>query len=466
MLKNKSLAKGMISVLSANLINLVFNLLTNFLLPKYLSVESYAGIKTFQLYCVYIGVLHLGYVDGMFLKYGGKDSSEINREDLSKNLSTLRMFQVFITLPALLLGVVFKNIIMIFFACSITPLNMTQYFKFFYQAVGEFKRYGHVMNIVTLATFTINIILLFVIKSDSLILFLLCYLLVNIVIWGFLEIQIRKNTEIHGKFWYISITELQSSIKSGILLMVGNFTSTLLSSMDRWFVKVLLRTIDFAQYSFGVSVESVLNVAITPITVTLYNFFCKHKNDCDLGKKCKSYVTIFATWVVSAAFPAKFIIEVYLTEYIESVTVIFYLFAAQIIYIVVKAIYVNLYKAKEMQCKYFAKLCVVIISGVMFNEVCFRILNNKEAFAIGTLLSAVVWLVLSEWDFKQLRYNLLECLYLLIEIVLLIVCGNCFDSIIGFIVYICVTACLDLVVYKKHIKELGTHVLYALKYKY
>ena len=56
--------------MGANVISLLFNLLTSFLLPKYLSVDGYAAIKTFQLYVVYVGLLHLGYADGMYLKYG------------------------------------------------------------------------------------------------------------------------------------------------------------------------------------------------------------------------------------------------------------------------------------------------------------------------------------------------------------------------------------------------------------
>ena len=64
--------KGIVAVLIANLVNVAFSLATNFLLPKYLSIESYAGIKEFQLYVSYVGLFHLGFVDGIYLKYGGK----------------------------------------------------------------------------------------------------------------------------------------------------------------------------------------------------------------------------------------------------------------------------------------------------------------------------------------------------------------------------------------------------------
>ena len=52
---DKKLQKGILAVLIANMVNVFFSLATNFLMPKYLSIESYAGIKEFQLYVSYVG---------------------------------------------------------------------------------------------------------------------------------------------------------------------------------------------------------------------------------------------------------------------------------------------------------------------------------------------------------------------------------------------------------------------------
>lgn len=64
--------KGLAQVLFANIIFLLVGIVSNFLLPKYLSIESYSYIKTYALYISYAGFFHLGYNDGMYLKYGGK----------------------------------------------------------------------------------------------------------------------------------------------------------------------------------------------------------------------------------------------------------------------------------------------------------------------------------------------------------------------------------------------------------
>ena len=67
-----NIRKGIFYVFIANLINLVFSLITSLFLPKLLSIDTYSYIKLFQLYITYVGILHLGYSDGMYLRLGGK----------------------------------------------------------------------------------------------------------------------------------------------------------------------------------------------------------------------------------------------------------------------------------------------------------------------------------------------------------------------------------------------------------
>ena len=143
-------------VLIANFINLGFNLITNFVLPKELSVESYATIKTFQLYVSYAGLFHFGFVDGMYLKYGGKNIKELRREDLGTNLSTLRMFEIVVTIACAIIAIISKQEVLVFFSLSILPLNLANYFKQLYQATGEFSLYGKIMNANTILIFFAN----------------------------------------------------------------------------------------------------------------------------------------------------------------------------------------------------------------------------------------------------------------------------------------------------------------------
>lgn len=369
--------KGIVAVLIANLVNVAFSLATNFLLPKYLSIESYAGIKEFQLYVSYVGLFHLGFVDGIYLKYGGKTLGKDVDKEFSTDLSTMCIFQTVTTIAVLIVAIILRDRILAFFAISILPQNMSNYFKFLYQATGEFNLYGKAMNLTTISTFALNMVLLFVFRTDSVFWYIAGYVVLYFLIWIVLDVYFRKNHTLQ-KGALFSFKSFHSNIKAGFLLTLGNLSSIFLTSMDRWFVKALMDTLAFAQYSFAVSVENFLNLAITPVTTTLYNYFCR-VNDEEEHRKVFNYVAVFATIIPAAAFPVKFILEVFLAKYIDSAVVVFLLFSAQIFYTVIRSIYVNLYKVQRKQKVYFVKLVIILAIGFALNCGCYAIVHVKEA---------------------------------------------------------------------------------------
>lgn len=458
--QEEKLSRGIVSVLIANIINLGFNLLTNFLLPKFLSVESYADIKTFQLYVTYAGFLHLGYIDGMYLRYGGKEISSIDKKELSQDISTLRIFQIFVTAILLVLGLILDDFMVIAFGAAILPLNMATYFKFLYQATGEFNEYGKIMNATTIATFIINMVLVVFLKTNSSILIVFSYVVLDIIIWLFLEAVSKKTITI--RLLCFSPKALKENIQQGFFLMLGTFSSILLTSMDRWFVKILMNVASFAQYSFAVSMDNFLNVAITPITVTLYNYFCKESKQ-ERIINIRKYVIIFGTMIIAAAFPAKFVLEVFLQEYLDASAVVFLLFGSQLCYLVIKGIYVNLYKVQRMQTKYFYRVCSVVVIGFVFNVICYQINPIKEAFAVGTLLSAFVWLYLSNRDFKSIKLEKNEVALIVCTEIAFLMIGMNLSAIVGLVLYVVVEIVLYMLFMRQTVVEIIGLLSHTLK---
>lgn len=445
---SNGLKKGILNVLIANIINLGFSLITGFVLPKILSIDTYASIKTYQLYISYVAVAQLGYMDGMYLKYGGKKLREIEPRDLNTNLSTIRIFTCIAAVILGIVGVVLGDPIFFAFALSEIPLNMTGYYKQLYQATGEFKNYGHILNMSTIGIFVFNMILIFVVRTDYYLLYLGAYVVVYIGIWLALESNFQKNNRVKQKLFCFSFNELIENICGGFLLLCGNLSSVLMTGMDRWFVKFTLETAAFAEYAFAVSMETFLNVAVTPVTTTLYNYFCTEKSEGSV-RKIRNYVMIFGSSLVACAFPVKFIINLFLDKYNGAVDVIFLLFASQIFYIVIKSVFVNLYKAERRQKTYFIKLVSVLVFGFLANVICFMIYPQKESYAVGTLLSAIYWYIISAVDFKWIKYSLQEISYLFIQCFAFIFCGFTLSAVLGFFVYVIFTVVITFVLMRK-----------------
>lgn len=426
--------KGIVIIFLVNVLNMVAGIITNLILPKYLSIDTYADIKTFQLCLSYIGILHLGYNDGVYLEYGGKNISELNKDTLSKNATTIKFLEVTFFVVLLFVGFFLANKMIIYVAFVLVPYLLIAYYKYLFQACGEFSRYGRILNTVTVGLLAANMLLI-ILKIDDSSYYISAQILIYFFVWITLEVISKTKFGIRFKLAYFSFAELVRCIKQGILLMLGNFASTVITSMDRWLITFLMTSAEFAYYSFAVSLESFLNVATTPITTTLYNYFCKDSTEATVSK-IRKYMVMFSGLLVSSAFAVKLLIMWYIPKYSQSTNLVFILFASQIFYILNRGIFTNLYKAKRKQNVYFIKLLITLVCAFALNVLFYLLMHSKEAFAIGTLISSIIWFVLVNSDFKEYRCTWKENLFMVVMTIALLLIGFKFNPIIGFLVYI------------------------------
>ena len=446
-MKENKLKKGIFVILIANIINLSLSVIRNFLMPKFLSIDSYATIKSYQLYISFISIFAFGYIDGMYLKYGGLNRNKIDNNDFYKNISTFRIFQIIISLIIVIISLIVKNLM--FFAVGITiiALNVTDYIKSFYQAIGEFDKYSKITKLTSIFLFIINIVLLLIIKIDNPYYYVFSNILIYYVIWIASEYKLGIKSNINKKELFFSKNELKFNISSGIVLMLGLLLSNFMTGIDRWFIKITMDTKSFAAYSFSASMESFLNYITSPISITLYNYFCTEKNEKIINNKRK-LIIFFLSLLIAIAFPIKFIIENYIDKYVLSINILFILFASQLLSSVVKCFYINLYKSQKMQKIYFKRIFTIFIFAIFINMLLFCILKNMMAYAIGTLLSSALWIALCERDLKKYYMELKEKIYIMIVIISYIYTGIFLNPIIGLLIYFITIVLFQMILYK------------------
>lgn len=458
---SKGLKKGIILIFIANIINLSLSVIRNFILPKYLPIDTYADIKTYQLYISYAGFLAFGYIDGMYLKYGGKNIAQINFADFTESLSTFRILETLISFFLVCVGFIRHDTIFVTMALSILFLNIVDFYKCFFQAIGEFSLYSKVLNVSSIFIFAANMLLLFVVNEYSSAPYLWSYTAIYFGVWIFVEIYFSKKTQTPSLGIKFSQNQIRENISTGFVLMLGLFISGFMTGVDRWFVKFTMNTATFARYSFAASILGFLSYAVSPVSVTLYNFFCNNKQE-EQRKIVKGIICVFAVALVACAFPVKFILETYLTEYYESTSVLFILFASQIFFTVIKCFYVNIYKAESKQSIFLKRMVAVLFIGIVLNIILYAIIRNELAYAIGTLLSACVWFCISGRDIEG-AIEITQFIYLFSGIVLFIVFGVALKSYIGMLAYIACILVLSLSMLNRETKYLIKNAFSLIK---
>ena len=65
-------------VVLSNLLTVIVSSLVVLILPKIMGVEEYGYWQLYIFYLSYAGFVHLGWVDGIYLRYGGLELSLIH----------------------------------------------------------------------------------------------------------------------------------------------------------------------------------------------------------------------------------------------------------------------------------------------------------------------------------------------------------------------------------------------------
>lgn len=456
-----NLKKGIFSVFSANIINMIFKVLTSLLLPKYLSIDAYAQIKTYELYLNYVGFLHLGYADGMYLRYGGQKIENLDRKEIERSRITMLSFQAIVVVAFVIASLIQKDLILAAFSLTILPWNMMEYYKSFYQAIGRFKDYSLILNVSVAAIFIVNCVLLLSGVTDSGICYIALYTSAYALIWLALTRSYRKiigqkknQSGDHAKF---DRNLFKSNIASGFYLMLGNFAFIFMTGMDRWFVKALMDNSAFAQYSFAVTLEGMITVAVTPLSTTLYNYFCNHQSDDEIRESAKKII-VFSTIIVAVVFPIRIILEYFLPAYRASEQVLVILIGAQLFTIPVRCVYVNVYKAQKKQSWYFRRLIAVLVFGFFANVMFWLLTRSEDGFAWGTFLSGIFWLVLSLKDYSEIQLGRNTCVYLILSCLLYFLCGLNQAYAIAFALYVAGILVLIALLEKKEFHSINNYL--------
>ncbi len=449
--------KGILHLLMANMLYLLISILNSFLLPKFLSVDTYAVIKTYTLYIGYAGFLSLGYADGMYLRYGGGNIEQIEKKEFGSNFKSYLILEIVVSAVCLIISVIISDFVFMAFAFGSLFVNVIGYYKNLYQAVGEYKLYGKALNYQTILMFVFNILFVFVLKSDNSGYYIAIQVFTAFLVMIYLTIILNSRTSLLrvGK---PSLKQIWKNVSSGFVLMLGNFSSSIFTSLDRWFVKFLMDSVFFAQYSFAVSLENIVNVFVTPITISLYNVFCTNRTT-EYVLKIKRLVLLWGCVVIAAAFPVKFVVSYFLPSYLDALAIIFPLFAAQAFYAVIKGVHVNIYKAEKKQKRYFIIMFVMIIVAIITNIISYVTFRSAWSFAFATCATAAIWFIYCEIETKELRLGIKEYLTVTCVMIGYFFASSIENAVVGLAVYCLVLLTFSMLFMRDTIKDAWKIVL-------
>jgi len=439
-----SFKKSLAKVFSVNLLQLISSLIVGFFVPAVLSIEGYASLKTYTLYMSYIGLLHLGFIDGLYIKYGGKKYEEIDKGTLKSEHIFLVVFQFIISIIFFIVSLLTKNIIIFLFSISILPYMLHTFFKNIFQATGNFEKYSKIMYIYTFTYIILNITLAILLKNDNYIIYCLTTFISNIVSVFAIEIMFLK--ELKGKKITIK-KEILNNIKVGFFILLGNLIVIGLFGIDKWFVKLFLSTEDFAYYSFAVSMLNLINTLINAISITFYNYLFEN-NDEEKINRLKKYLMILGGFASTAYFALAFIVEFFIEKYVPSLEIIAITFSVFPYMILINALYINLYKVNKKEKHYFKVVLMILLISIIYNIIALILFHNTITIAIATLITLITWVIYSTKDLKKVVADKKMYIYLFGITIIFLISAHYLNWLTGAIIYLISYIIWTFLVYK------------------
>ncbi|MFT9076388.1 lipopolysaccharide biosynthesis protein [Ethanoligenens sp.] len=294
---------------------------TSFILPGVLGVVPNGYYQIYFFYTTsFVGLMHIGFNDGVFLKYGGYDFEKLPQE-LFRTFMRMYICMNGIETVAVLLIVLMepnanKQFAFTFAAFDIVAINLSTLLNYINQATGRIKLYSFVVvaeKVQIVAGLAVMLLLHHIDFHAVIVLDFaakVVVLFVNVyccrdLFWG----ERVPWRAAWGPYW--------DNIRVGVKLMIANVMAMLVMGAGKLMMERLGSVANFSEYSFATNVTNIAMAFISAVGLVLYPVLCR------LEKKTLPYyfqrinrlLCAFIFTMMLLYYPLVPIIRVFLPKY-------------------------------------------------------------------------------------------------------------------------------------------------------
>lgn len=267
------LLKNISYTFSSNALSILVSIFIVLIIPKFIGVHEYGLWQLFIFYYGYVGVLHLGWADGLFLRRGGQTVKEINKESISAETLMFIVFNCLIGFCIELYGVFFAShdiFIILSLGFAVLIVNTRTWITMILQSIGDFKGYAINLSAQSIVYLLLIISILFFKLADyrfMIVAFLISQMVTSIS--GFYQLRgvLNYNSKLDFKD---AFSELKLNIGSGFKLMIANFTAILIIGVIRFGIQQKWSISTFGKIALVLSIANFMMVFINAVSLVLF----------------------------------------------------------------------------------------------------------------------------------------------------------------------------------------------------
>ncbi|MEH2932041.1 hypothetical protein VSQ48_19470 [Candidatus Ventrimonas sp. KK005] len=268
-----------------NIFSMLITAFSTLFLPRFTNLYNYSLWQLFIFYYGYLGFFHLGWNDGIYIKYGGYKYSELNQLSLFLQFWLLIIFQFFCACTILFLfkqDSIDRRFILYLLAVNLVILNSRYMLVYVLQATARIKEYAIVLFldrcvyiiIVVGAVITKQLNFKWLVIAETLgkissFVLAVCFCK-SIVINSFFKLKCD----------FLKIfNEIKENIDCGIKIMFSNVASILIIGINRFGIEKNWGVEIFGQISLSITISQLFITFVTNIGMILFPLLRKMKEE-------------------------------------------------------------------------------------------------------------------------------------------------------------------------------------------
>lgn len=445
-MKIKKILRDFGFVISSNLITLGISTIVILIVPKLIGVTEYGYWQLFLFYTNYTGLLSLGWLDGIYLRYGGKNYNELDKNLFHSQFWMLIFLHLIFVMCIAFWGNAFINNANNLFLLNALSLYLLisiaqSFFKFILQMTNRISEYS-ILTILSNATYFISVVLLLIFNFRDFQVLIAAFIFGNLVamIYGLFVLRdlFIKNNKI--KFFW-SWKESWDNISVGSQLLIANAAAMLIIGIVRIGIQRGWGVSTFGKVSLTLSISNLLMIFINAISLVIFPKL-KRINSAEINDLYSMIRDLLMPVVLIGMltyFPISYFIPMWLPKYDSALiymSVLFPMIAYQSKFEILSNTFMKVLRMERQLL--FINIITLVIS-VILTVISVLVLHNLTATVFVIIIVMAIRSTISELYVKnklQVKFSsemLLETV-MVVFFILLSWYLSTFEAMIGYMV--------------------------------
>ncbi|MFH0373972.1 lipopolysaccharide biosynthesis protein [Streptococcus sp. A22] len=271
---NKSFKKNIIAAFSAQGVSLILSILMSLFVPKILGIVEFGYWQLFIFYVGYAGFFHLGYIDGLYLKLGGKEYQDLDFDSLGLQFRIFIFIEILVSL--ILFGIltffstdINRFTIFIVFIVYMIISNSSSFIGYIFQAVNLTSLFS-ISIIIDRICVLVFIILLILLNIESFVPYIFLYTVSKLFSLVYCFLKAKELILSRSNKLFQILLEMKDVLFIGIKLMLANIASMLILGVGRMFIDSHWGIEAFGKVSLALSLTNFFLLFIQQISMVLF----------------------------------------------------------------------------------------------------------------------------------------------------------------------------------------------------